>query len=195
MYRLYCTQMPSYSDHTLQEFETGLAAILERLKEEFRTIRSNRPSLELLENIKINYYDQWLPLNMLGSLSIRPPREIEIAVWDSSAVLPIVKAIESAKIGLSVSSDGNVVKAFLPSLTDERRQELAKFAGKTAEAKRIQLRSRRDETIKKIKSAEEKKEITEDQFFHAKEKIQKLLDEANEKVETVLRDKIKEIEE
>ncbi len=180
-------------DNNIKEFEASLKAALERLREEFAAIRGNRPSVELLENIKVSYYGQMLTIKQVGSLSVRPPREIEIHIWDKDAVQPVAKAIEDAKTGLSVSSEGNLLRVFLPALTNERRQELIKFARKTAEAARIQVRSMRDEAIKKLKAAEEKKEIAEDNFFKAKEKIQKTIDEVNKNVESALEEKIQEI--
>ena len=182
-------------EQSLKEFEASLRAMLERAKEELAAIRGNRPSVELVENIKVNYYDQVLTIQQMGSLSVKPPREIEVHIWDKEAVHSVMKAIEDAKIGLSVTSEGNILRMFLPTLTSERRQEFTKLAKKAAEAARIQIRSMRDEAIKKLKIAEEKKEIAEDDFFKAKEKIQKTVDETNQKIETVLGSKIKEIEE
>lgn len=186
--------MPENIDSNLREFEASLKTGLERLKEEFGGIRGNRPSVELLENIKVNCYAQTLTIKQLGSLSVKPPREIEIHIWDKDAVNPVMKAIEDAKTGLSVSNEGNLLRIFLPALTDERRQEVIKFAKKTAETMRIQIRSMRDEAIKKLKTAEEKKEISEDGFFSAKEKIQKTIDETNRNIEAMLEGKIKEVE-
>lgn len=186
--------MAEYIENNLKEFEVLLKTALERLREEFAAIRGNRPSVELLENIKVNCYDRLLTIKQMGSLSVKPPREIEIHIWDNDAVHPVMKAIEDAKTGLSVTSEGNLLRIFLPTLTDERRQELIKLAKKTAEAARIQIRSMRDEAIKKLKTAEEKKEIAEDNFFKKKEKIQKMVDETNKTIETVLESKIKEVE-
>lgn len=186
--------MAEYTENNIKEFEALLKTALGRLKEEFAAVRGNRPSVELLENIKVNCYDQLLTIKQIGSLSVKPPREIEIHIWDKDAVHPTVKAIEEAKTGLTVSSEGNLLRIFLPALTDERRQELIKFSKKTAEAARIQIRSMRDEIIKKLKTAEEKKEITEDNLFKAKGKIQKMVDEVNERVESALEEKIQEIE-
>lgn len=186
--------MAEYIDNNIKDFEASLKAAVERLKEEFAAIRGNRPSVELLENVKVNWYDQTLTIKQMGSLSVKPPREIEIHIWDNNAVHPVMKAIEDAKTGLSVSSEGNILRIFLPTLTDERRLELIKFAKKTAEAARIQIRSMRDEAIKKMKTAEEKKEISEDNFFKVKEKIQKMIDEINGRVESALEEKIREIE-
>ncbi len=182
-------------EKNLKELEMSLKGAIDAFREELQGVRSNRPSVDFLENIKVNCYDQMMTIKQLGSLSMRPPRDIEIQTWDKNTIQPIMKAIEDAKIGLSVSNDGNIVRASLPVLTDERRKELSKLAGKITETAKIRLRNQRDESIKKFKTAEEKKEATEDDFFQAKEKTQKFIDDANHKIEEMLENKIKEIEE
>jgi len=182
-------------EKNLKELEVSMKNSVDALKTELQNVRGNRPSVEILENVKVNCYDQMMTLRQLGSLSLRPPREIEIQLWDKSTTQQVVKAIEEAKIGLGVSSDGNIIRASLPTLTDERRRELNKLAGKITESARIRLRGHRDESIKKFKAAEEKGEMTEDEFFQAKEKTQKLIDEANRRMDEMLESKNKEIEE
>ncbi|MBI4085518.1 MAG: ribosome recycling factor [Candidatus Liptonbacteria bacterium] len=181
-------------EKNLKELESSLKSLTETLKNELRNVRGNRPSVELLENVSVNCYGQAMSVKQLGSLSLRPPRDIEIQIWDKNAVQAVVKGIEDAKIGMGVSSDGNIVRASLPTLTDERRKELSKLAGKITEASKIRLRSQRDEFIKRAKASEEKGEITEDELFQAKEKAQKLVDETNRNMESILDEKIKEIE-
>mgnify|MGYP001589351012 CR=1 FL=1 len=182
-------------EKNLKELETSFNGIVASLKEEIQSVRSNRPSVEILENVKVNCYGQMMSVNQLGSLSLRPPREIEIQVWDKNTAQAVIKAIEDAKIGMGVSSDGNIIRASLPVLTDERRKELIKLASKISETSKIRLRNLRDDSIKKFKAAEEKGEITEDEFFQAKGKIQKFIDMANRETESTLESKTKEIEE
>jgi len=183
------------TEKNLKELEISLRNSIDVLKEELGGVRGNRPSVEILENIKVSCYDQIMSIKQLGSLNLRPPREIELQVWDKNAIPAIMKAIEDANIGMSVSNDGNVIRASLPALTDERRKEVSKLAGKVTETARIRLRNQRDEFNKKFKVAEEGGEITEDELFEAKEKTQKLIDEANRKIDEMLENKIKEIEE
>src|SRR4030067_3010768 len=111
-------------EKNLKELEISMKNSVDSLKTELQNVRGNRPSVEILENVKVNCYDQMMTLKQLGSLSLRPPREIEIQLWDKSVTQQIIKAIEDAKIGLSVSSDGNIIRASLPTLTDERRREI-----------------------------------------------------------------------
>lgn len=181
------------SEQYQKESEAALRAVVDKLHEELRAIRGNRPSADLIADIKVNYYDQWMTIKQLGSLSVIPPRGIQINVWDKNAVGAVSKAIENAKIGLSVTNDGNNVIATLSPLGNERREELAKLVKKTAEGHRIQIRAKRDEAIKKLKEAEVNKQASEDEAFKTKEKIQKAVDEANKKVEEMVGNKLKEL--
>ena len=185
--------MAMVSDQYLKEFDSALRAAVEKLREELRAIRGNRPSVDLVQDLKVNIYDQILTIKQLGSLSVLPPRTIQVGVWDKSSVGAVVKAIEDAKIGLSVSNDGNNVMATLSQLHDERRDELAKLAKKISESMRIQIRARRDEIIKKLKESESEKAMSEDEAFKAKEKVQKLVDEANKNIENIVVQKISEL--
>lgn len=182
-------------DQFIKEIETALHGIIQKLEEEIRGVRSNRPSVQLVEDIKAEYYGQELPIKQLGSLNIRPPRDIEVHVWDKNAAAAVSKAIENAKMGFSVANEGTVVRVSLPPLTDERRAELMKLVKKMAETARIQIRGKRDDIIKKVKAAEDEKKLSEDQVFRGKEKIQKVVDDANKNVESLLDGKSKELQE
>lgn len=179
----------------LRDFEAELRALAEKLREGLKMIRSNRPSVELIEGIRVTVYEQQMIIQQLGSITIQPPRDILISVWDKNAAGAVAKAIGDAKIGLSVSNDGNVIRASLPILTDERKAELSRLVKKTAEEARIQIRTRRDEAMKKVKAAQDSKEINEDQEFKIKEKLQKVVEDINGQIEKVLEAKLKEISE
>ena len=179
----------------LKELELVFRALVQGFKTELQGIRSGRPAPELIEHIEVPYFDQMLPVQQLGSISVKPPRELDVTVWDHNAVSAVMKAIQDAKIGLSLSNEGNTIRAFLPPLSEERREELGKFVKRNAEDVRIKVRTHRDEGMKKVKAAETGKEINEDQAFKGKEKIQKLVDDANKQIEELVESKLKELQE
>lgn len=181
------------TEQIIKELEESLRNRFESLKQDLQGIRTNRPSPELIENLSVSYFEQRMPIKQLGSISIKPPREIVIQVWDEQVIPGIIKAIEEAKLGLSVQRDENSIRAFLPPLTDERRVELGKIIKKMAEEVRIIIRSLRDESNKKIKLAETEKTITQDQFFKTKEKIQLVIDKSNQQIEELLEKKLVEL--
>jgi ribosome recycling factor len=182
-------------DTYLKELDEHFKGVIQKLREDMRGLRSNRPSLEFLENLKVNYFDTWMTVKQLGSLSFMPPREVRITVWDKGAAAPIAKAIEEAQAGFSVTNEGTLIRATLSALSSERREELGRMIKKTVEGTRIEVRNLREDTVKRMKTLEDKKEITEDDMFSAKEKIQKRVNEANAEIEKMLEEKLVELAE
>ncbi|MBM3257514.1 MAG: ribosome-recycling factor [Candidatus Liptonbacteria bacterium] len=183
------------TDALLKTFEQELRGVSDKLKEVLRLIRSNRPSVDLVGDLKVNYYDQWFTIKQLGTLSVLPPRGIQVTLWDKAAVGPVTKAIEEAKAGLTVSSEGLTIRANLSALSNERREELAKIVKKEVEEARIRVRAYRDEANKKLKTAETESQISKDVAFKTKEKLQKVVEDTNRNLEASLEGKLKELEE
>jgi ribosome recycling factor len=180
-------------EQIVKDLEAGLLSTTQKFKTDVSAIRGNRPSPEAIENITLSLYDQTLSIRELGSLSVLPPRTIQITVWDKDAVNPIVKAIEAAHMGLTASNDGTTIRATVSALGDERREELTKLVKKTAETARIQLRSRRDDIMKRVKEGEAAKELTKDDVFRGKEKIQKVMDKTNAEIDAIVEGKLAEL--
>ncbi|MBI5733061.1 ribosome recycling factor [Candidatus Jorgensenbacteria bacterium] len=177
----------------IEEFKTQTAQIVAATQRELAGVRTSRPTAALVEDIKVNYYDQQVPLKQIGSIGVTPPREIHIQLWDMSAVSSVIKAIETSSLGLSANTDGNIIRLFLPELSHERREELIRHVKHVVEEHRIKLRHLRDETNKKIQKSFDSNELNEDQKFKLKEEVQKQTDKTNEDIEKILEAKVKEI--
>lgn len=177
----------------LNEFKSTLAKLSEEVKAGVASVRTNRPHTGLVEDIKVSHYGGTFPVKQLGSVGVTPPREIRIEVWDESAVAAVAKAVETSPLGLTANVEGNVVRIFLPELSDERRKELVKYVGTVAEEHRIKVRHARDEANKRVTHALDAGEITEDQKFRLKEDIQKATDEWNKATEAAVEKKTEEI--
>jgi len=180
-------------EELIKNIEKKLKDLISKFKPEISSIRTNRPNTEFLENLRVSYFDQALLLKQLASISIVPPREIQISVWDKSALLNILKAIEESGLGLTPNVDDQVIKLNMPPLTSERREEVVRLVKKMTEENRIRVRGARDEVMKEIKKMEEEKNITEDQEFKLKERVQKLVQGTNQELEDLLNKKIIEI--
>ncbi|MFA6353150.1 MAG: ribosome-recycling factor, partial [Candidatus Paceibacterota bacterium] len=148
----------------------------------------------LVEDITVEYYGQKLPIKQMGSISVVLPREIQITVWDASAVNAIAKAVSNA-LNLSASPDGNTVHVNLPSLTQERKDEIIKMIKAKTEDTRIKSRNARDDIKKKMSDQEKEGGITEDERFKISEDIQKDIDKFNKEIDEILEKKIVEINE
>lgn len=177
----------------IKDLETKLKSLLEFIKTEFQTIRGSRPSPRMVEDIKVEYFGQMTPVKALGSISVVPPREINVSVWDRSVVNAVAKAIEDSSLKVTANIDGNTIRINLPSLTEERRKELEKVIKKITEETKIKIRSARDEANKMVKGMENEKKFSEDMAFKKKEEVQKVIDKYNGEVEKILESKLKEI--
>ncbi len=180
-------------EQQLTDLEKSLQASEVHLQDELRSVRGNRLSVDTISDIPVNFYNDQMTVQQLGATAIISPSQGTITVWDKNAVGAVAKAIEDAKIGLSASADGNVIRVSLPSLSEERKNELEKTVKKTVENCRIQIRSHRDDAMKSLKEEKEEGLLGEDQFFKLKEQAQKLVDAVNGRLEKMLEEKIKEL--
>ncbi|MDP3947708.1 MAG: ribosome recycling factor [bacterium] len=182
-------------EEIVKNLEAQAERAVEKVRQDFTGVRTNRPTAKLVEDVMVEYYGQMLPIKQLGSIAIMPPREIRVTFWDKNAVASAEKAIRESNIGLNPSIDGTTIRLALPSLTDERRAELLKLIKQLSEEGRIRIRSHRDEANKRIALSESEKKISEDQKFALKDKVQKAVDLANAEIEKLLLEKSKEISE
>ena len=180
-------------DIIIKDLTVKSQQLLSTLREELGGIRTNRPSAQLVEEIFVDYAGQRLKVKQLGSISVNPPREIVISVWDKEAVGAVIKAVQDSPVKLNPSVEGTTIRLSLPSLTAERREELTKLAGQMGEKIRIRLRALRDDVNKQIESAFKAKTVSEDQKFKTKKKVQTEVDKANKEIETAIEKKTREI--
>jgi len=179
----------------LKNLEEKISQNISYFRDQLAGIRGGRPSAKMVEDIVVEYFGQRMAVKQLGSISVIPPREINISVWDKNAASLILKAIEASNLNVSANLEGNMIRINLPPLSGERRQELAKLVKKEAEEARIKMRSARDEANKEVAKRVEEKTFTEDDKFKFKDDIQKKIDEANKEIDRIVENKIGEIEE
>ena len=162
---------------------------IEVLKRDFGGLRTGRASTNLLDNIKVEAYGAETPINQVGAVSVPEARMLTVTVWDSSLTKAVEKAIRDSDLGLNPMADGNTIRVPLPSLTEERRKELVKVAGKYAENARIAVRNVRREFMDSIKkdggSEDDQKKLSAD--------VQKVTDDHIKIIDDLLAAKEKEI--
>lgn len=173
----------------LDECKKKMDSAIEVLKREFSGLRTGRASPNLLDAIKVEAYGSEMPINQVGSVSVPEPLLITVTVWDNGMIKATEKAIRESSLGLNPMSEGNTIRVRLPSMTEERRKELVKTAGKYAEGAKISVRNvRRD-----FMDASKKAGLPEDEEKKLSEKIQKLTDEHVKIIDDLAAHKEKEI--
>lgn len=165
---------------------------VEALKKEFATLRTGRASLGILDGITVDYYGTPSPLNQVANLSVPEPRLIIIQPWEAKMLGEIEKAILKSDLGLTPTNDGKIIRLTIPSLTEERRQQIVKHARKLAEDARVAIRNIRRDINEEIKK-KSKEHVSEDETKKMQEDIQKATDSFIKKVDDLLAHKEKEI--
>ncbi len=183
------------SDDILLEVEEKMEAAVAYLRGEFRTIRTGRASVGLVDHLKVDYYGSPTDLRQLATLSTPDPTLIVIKPFDPSSLKDIEKAIFASNVGITPSNDGKVIRLAVPPLSTERRQQLAGQLKKLSEAARVSIRNARRDGNKEVDHQETESLLTEDQAKRAKDEIQKLTDQYEKQVTEVLEAKTKEVQE
>jgi ribosome recycling factor len=163
------------------------------LKEEFASLRTGRASAGLLDQVFVEAYGSRMPINQLGSVSVPEPRSITVSVYDKGLVVSVEKAIRNAGLGLNPVVEGTNLRIPVPPLTEERRRDLAKLAGKYAEQQKIAVRNVRREAMDDFRKAEKEAVISQDDQKKLEVEAQKITDEAVRKIDEVLKTKEHEI--
>ncbi|MGK9235713.1 ribosome recycling factor [Inquilinus limosus] len=170
-----------------------MAGALESLRKDLAGLRTGRASISLLEPITVDVYGAQMPLNQVGTIGVPEPRLLTVSVWDRSAVKAVEKAIRDSGLGLNPQTEGQTVRVPLPELSEERRRELTKVAGKYAEAARVAVRNVRRDGMDALKRAEKDHEISEDEHKRLADKIQALTDRHIREIDELAAQKEKEI--
>ena len=163
------------------------------LKEEFSGLRTGRANAGLLEPVRVEAYGAASPLTAVAAISVPEPRMISVSVWDKGMVTAVEKAIRNANLGLNPIVDGQTLRIPVPPLTEERRKDLVKLAGKYAEQQKISVRNVRRDANDDLKKAEKAGEISQDEQKKMETEVQKDTDAAIKRIDEALKTKEQEI--
>ncbi|ALJ08650.1 MULTISPECIES: ribosome recycling factor [Brevundimonas] len=163
------------------------------LKEEFSGLRTGRANAGLLEPVRVEAYGSTSPLTAVAAISVPEPRMITVNVWDKGMVVSVEKAIRNANLGLNPIVDGQTLRIPIPPLTEERRKDLVKLAGKYAEQQKIAVRNVRRDANDDFKKAEKAGEISQDEQKKLETEVQKETDAAIKRIDEALKTKEQEI--
>jgi len=112
--------------------------------------------------------------------------------WEKNMLAIIERAIIAANIGINPQNDGNMIRLFLPPLTEERRKELVKRCFAEGEHAKVSVRNIRRDGIEDIKK-QQKDGASEDECKDAEVEAQALTDKFILLIEKHLDAKEKEI--
>lgn len=181
------------SKEFISDLQRKMTGAFDIVHKDFSGLRTGRASPSLLESVVVDAYGSRMHINQVGNISVPEPRLLTVQVWDESLITAVEKAIRDAGLGLNPSAMGAVIRVPLPELSEERRKELVKVAGKYAEQGRIAIRNIRRDGMDHVKSLEKKGDLSEDDSHRLADDIQKITDDAIKKIDETLVQKEKEI--
>lgn len=166
---------------------------LDSLKSDFGGLRAGRAHASLLDGILVDAYGSMTPLSQVGTISVPDAHTLSISVWDKSLAKSVEKALRESDLGLNPASDGQLIRIPIPPLSEERRKELVKIAGKYSEQCKIAIRNIRRDAMDEVKKMKKDSLISEDEEKKYNNDIQKWTDDAIKKVDDQLANKEKDI--
>lgn len=177
----------------LSKYKDRMDKAVSALKDEFGSLRTGRASASLLDQINVEAYGSTVPINQIGAINVPEARMLTVSVWDKGLVVSVEKAIRSADLGLNPVVDGATLRIPIPPLTEERRRDIVKVAGKYAEHQRIAVRNVRRDANDDLRKAQKDAAISQDDEKRMESEVQKFTDEAIKRIDEALKTKEHEI--
>lgn len=177
----------------LKESKVSMEKAIDHLETELTRIRAGKANPTMLDGIVVDYYGNPVPINQVGNLNVMDARTLTIQPWEKNMLQPIERAIIAANIGINPQNDGNIIRLFLPPLTEERRRELVKRSNGEGENAKIAVRNIRRDAIEQIKKLQKDSSISEDESRDAETEMQEITNDHISLIEKHLASKEKEI--
>ncbi len=156
---------------------------LDTIKNDLSGLRAGRAHASLLDGIMVDAYGTMSPLNQIGTIGVPDARTLSVSVWDKNLLKGVEKALRESDLGLNPMNDGQTIRIPIPPLSEERRKELVKIAGKYAEQGKIAIRNIRRDAMDEVKKMKKDALISEDEEKRYNNDIQKWTDEAIKKAD------------
>ncbi len=171
-----------------EDAEERFEKALDHLKNELVKLRAGKADIHILDGIIVDYYGNATPLNQVSNINTPDPRTIAIQPWEKNLIPVIEKAILEANIGLNPDNNGELIRLFIPALTEERRKDLVKKVKQEGENTKISIRNIRRDVLEELKKLQ-KEGLAEDAVKIKENDLQKLVDDQIKAVDEILRKK------
>ncbi|HKH62240.1 MAG TPA: ribosome recycling factor [Flavitalea sp.] len=178
----------SIIDHAEESMDKAIS----HLEVELVKVRAGKAHPNIVDGLVVDYYGTPTPISQVGNISVADARTLTIQPWEKNMLQPIERSIIAANIGITPQNDGNMIRLFMPPLTEERRKELVKRAQVEGEHSKVAIRSIRRDSMEHIKKLQ-KNGLSEDVCKDAEKQVQETTDKFISLVDKHLASKEKEI--
>ncbi len=176
----------------LEDAQDSMQKAISHLESELIKIRAGKANPQMLDGLTVDYYGSPTPMNQVANVSVLDARTLTIQPWEKNMLQPLERAIIAANLGVTPQNDGNIIRLFMPPLTEERRKEFVKKANVEGEHSKVAVRNIRRDAIEHIKKLQ-KEGLSEDLTKDAEKRMQETTDRYITLVEKHLGTKEKEI--
>ncbi len=179
----------------LNNLRSSADKAIEYFKNELANIRTGRAHAGLVSDILVDVYGSRAPLKQVANITVTDPKSIQIQPWDKGNTNQIEVALRESNLSLSVVNAGDAIHVNIPELTEERRNEYKKLVKEKSEEAKVSIRNSRQQIWDETKKAKADGDISEDEMYHRESEIQKVVDEKNKEVDSILAAKEAELSE
>lgn len=172
--------------------QDSMQSAIEYLDKQLVHIRAGKASPRMLDSVMVDYYGTMTQISKIASITTPDAKTIAIQPWEKQMIAPIEKAIMNSNLGFNPDNNGEIIRIFIPPLTEERRKALAKDVNREGEAAKVSVRSVRKDANDQLKKML-KDGLSEDEEKQTVEKVQKMTDDYNRKVDQLVEKKHIEI--
>ena len=110
----------------LRDCRERMGKSLAYFQRELRGIRTGRATTALIDYVKVDYYGSPTELRELAAVSVPEPTMLLVKPFDPSSQSNIIKALETADLGLNPRPDGPAIRIGVTPPSAERRKQLMK---------------------------------------------------------------------
>ena len=169
----------------LEDAEQAMIKSISHLNLELSKIRAGRANPSMLDAVKVDYYGTPTPLAQVGNVTTLDSRTLNIQPWEKGMLDEITRSIINSNLGLNPQNNGEVIIISVPVLTEERRRDLVKRAKAEGEHAKVSVRTQRKDANEMARSLKDEG-YSEDLIKNAEDKIQKLTDTYNNKIDELV---------
>jgi ribosome recycling factor len=176
----------------LEDAKEKMDFSIDHLHKELGKISTGKANPAMVKDLLVSYYGSPTPMSQVANVSNSDARTLVIQPWEKAMLAPIEKSIFEANMGVTPQNDGDVVRIFMPPLTEERRKLLAKQAKALGEEAKVSIRTIRRDIMETIKKAV-KDGYSEDDGKRMESNVQEMTDGHTAKIGQVCETKEKDI--
>lgn len=173
-----------------EEFELEAEECFDWMKKEFSKINSGRVNVNIFNDVKVEAYGEFLPLNQVANIQVIDARQLLIKPYDKNQIKDINKSLSALNLSCSIQLNVDHLRISFAALTEETRKQNVKKAKEVFETGKIKIRNVRQGIQSQYKKD---KDIGEDDLRYFEDELNKTTKTLNAKLEEIFAKKEHEL--